>query len=510
MVRWRPGPIGRMALNMLLLAMSVMWLVDFFLGVMPDRQQFAQQVRERTAESLAIQVATLLQSGDLALLREALTEVKRRDGDIRSLAIRQSDGHLVAQAGNHRQLWQPLPGNRSTLTRVSVPLYRKGSQWGAVELVFHPVLPETLAGWLSYRPLQGAVLFCLLLGMVFYLFLRRSLHYLDPAAVVPERVRSAFDTLREAVLIIDHSGRIVLANQALRSLHPQADAGLTGQLLAKQGWLLAGLPPASAHWPWLLAMQTRQPIGGDELVIAQPHLREARRVIVNCSPIQDGSGKVRGCLISLSDVTALHESNHALRQTLSVLEASKAEIESKNAELFRLATRDPMTGCLNRRAFFEQFEPLFARHRQQNEPLVCIMCDIDHFKRFNDTHGHAVGDLVIKSVVKAIASGLREADLLCRYGGEEFCIVLPGQDLAQAMLIGERLRRAVEEQAGPGIRTVAGLRITMSFGVAVLDASVAGGEALIDQADQALYRSKEGGRNRVTAWQVRAETGVSL
>jgi GGDEF domain-containing protein len=134
----------------------------------------------------------------------------------------------------------------------------------------------------------------------------------------------------------------------------------------------------------------------------------------------------------------LHRINDQLLITLTDLESSKDEIRRQNEELHRLATRDPMTGCLNRRAFFGSAEPLYAQLKEQGEEVCCIMSDIDHFKSFNDRYGHAVGDQVIKSVAKCLGSELREVDMLCRYGGEEFCIMLPGSTPEQALDVAER------------------------------------------------------------------------
>jgi diguanylate cyclase (GGDEF)-like protein len=129
------------------------------------------------------------------------------------------------------------------------------------------------------------------------------------------------------------------------------------------------------------------------------------------------------------------------------------------------------------------------------------MGDIDHFKRFNDVHGHAVGDKVIQAVAKALGSKLREGDVLCRYGGEEFCIVLPNATAEQAAAVAERARETVEAHAGESIRSADVGKVTSSFGVATLKLGSATLDALVDRADTALYTSKNNGRNQVTVWQ---------
>jgi diguanylate cyclase (GGDEF)-like protein len=126
--------------------------------------------------------------------------------------------------------------------------------------------------------------------------------------------------------------------------------------------------------------------------------------------------------------------------------------------------------------------------------------DIDHFKQFNDVHGHAVGDQVIQVVARQLTAGLRPGDFLGRYGGEEFCIVLPGATPQEALAVAERMRADIEANARDAIRGVEVMPIAASFGVASLSTGVRSVEALIEQADQALYHSKQSGRNRVSLW----------
>ena len=228
---------------------------------------------------------------------------------------------------------------------------------------------------------------------------------------------------------------------------------------------------------------------------------EALRVVANASPIMDGSRRVRGCLVTFENVTHLYDLNTQLVRSMAELEESKREIEKKNDELLKLATRDPLTGCLYRRALFEKLEPLFASARGKGRSLCCIMTDIDHFKSFNDRYGHVLGDQVLQSVTRSLGSALREVDLLCRYGGEEFCIILPEVDMEQACAIAERLRVDVQTRAGASIRSTSGLEVTSSFGVSTIGPETIDPSQLIDMADQALYRAKHAGRNCVKTFE---------
>jgi diguanylate cyclase (GGDEF)-like protein/PAS domain S-box-containing protein len=162
-----------------------------------------------------------------------------------------------------------------------------------------------------------------------------------------------------------------------------------------------------------------------------------------------------------------------------------------NAKLYEetraLSLLDPLTGLANRRMMDILFEKYFAGTRRSGIPLSVIMLDIDHFKKYNDTHGHDSGDRLLAGLAKLLLNEIREADLAVRYGGEEFLILLPETDLIEASEISERIREAVE----------ATLAITVSLGVASYNLKIKKQEKIIKKADEALYRAKKRGRNRV-------------
>jgi diguanylate cyclase len=191
--------------------------------------------------------------------------------------------------------------------------------------------------------------------------------------------------------------------------------------------------------------------------------------------------------------------NSALMRTVVNLESAQTEILRQNGELERLASRDPLTGCLNRRAFYALFEKAFAESREHGSELCCVMVDIDNFKRVNDRYGHAVGDQAIQAVANCLSAGLRLTDTVGRYGGEEFCLMFPRTTLAEATDLAERLRIRVGAEAGSRLRMVSGLTLTVSIGVSAIAFGARTPLELIDQADKALYAAKEGGRNCVMA-----------
>lgn len=185
---------------------------------------------------------------------------------------------------------------------------------------------------------------------------------------------------------------------------------------------------------------------------------------------------------------------------LQMLEASRGEVRHQNEKLQILATRDTLTNCLNRRSFFDRLDSEFENARKDDLPLSCIMADIDHFKSINDNFGHATGDQVIREVADVLRVGLRSIDLLGRYGGEEFCIVLPGVNAQKTMDIAERLRCLVEAKFRGENDFKLDRRVTLSFGVSSLEFGATDSSQLVDQADKALYVSKNSGRNCVTRW----------
>ena len=128
------------------------------------------------------------------------------------------------------------------------------------------------------------------------------------------------------------------------------------------------------------------------------------------------------------------------------------------------------------------------------------MTDIDHFKSYNDRFGHAVGDRVIKAVAKVLGTGLRAEDLLGRYGGEEFCLMLPGVDIQRAVEIAERLREGIESFGGPSVRAGEGMQVTAGFGVSNVMLGAHDMAEMIEQADAALYTAKGASRNQVKRW----------
>lgn len=172
------------------------------------------------------------------------------------------------------------------------------------------------------------------------------------------------------------------------------------------------------------------------------------------------------------------------------------ELVSKNRLLEQLSTTDPLTGLRNRRYLTEVLSVEFLRAKRYHTPLSVVMADIDHFKEVNDRHGHAAGDSVLEAVGGILKRRLRGSDHGGRYGGEEFLMVLANADVDGAAIFAERLRQEVEATE-LGAESGSSISVTLSLGIAALGAEHQTPGDLVSHADEAMYRAKQAGRNRV-------------
>ena len=164
-------------------------------------------------------------------------------------------------------------------------------------------------------------------------------------------------------------------------------------------------------------------------------------------------------------------------------------------EIYRLTIEDSLTQTANKRALLDFLDKEFARAKRYQRDLAAIMVDLDHFKRVNDTFGHLMGDFVLRDFAKVISARIRHEELFARYGGEEFCLVLPEMNAEKGLRFGDTLRVLIEEH--PFAFEGNALRMTASFGIAVVTESMTRPEELLLAADENLYRAKNEGRNRV-------------
>ncbi len=193
--------------------------------------------------------------------------------------------------------------------------------------------------------------------------------------------------------------------------------------------------------------------------------------------------------------TSTRELAARLRLQLSLTEKTKA-LRNEKLRMAHMALTDMLTGTYNRAHFDATLEAELSRSRRSKRPVSLLMIDMDHFKSINDTYGHSVGDQVLKAAANVLQETTRRSDIVCRYGGEEFSVILPDTSNKNALITAEKIRKAMASLKIPcGEQT---LRVTISIGISGTSStfeSLSPSE-LIDQADRALYRSKHNGRNR--------------
>jgi len=276
-----------------------------------------------------------------------------------------------------------------------------------------------------------------------------------------------FNSMRDAVLILDPQDRLLDFNPAAKSLLPVLSKKNLGMAVAPMLNEMPALAKAVAN------AQDREEICLNDL---DGRCYEVETLPLFSVPANPASRRV-GRAVILADVSA----HVRLREELR----SRAET-------------DPLTGAANRRRFHQALEVECMRFSRNKLPVSVMMIDLDEFKEVNDRYGHPVGDTVLRTVAQLLLLSLRKTDLLARFGGEEFAVLLPETSLAGALLIAERVRETIDQK--PILAEGCLLEVSISIGVAShLEESEALPEALLKKADLALYRAKALGRNRVEA-----------
>lgn len=492
------SPIFRITLGLLLLTISLLLIGDL-LGLVPNQNAAKLEARKNIAETLAVQISYEISQKNLETASQVLSTIVKRNADIQSIGLRAQSKELVLDTGEHSKYWElEQDSEKSTDRNVLVPIYNQDGRWGTLEVSFAP-LQSGLATILENRSFAMMVLFVAIAGFLgYWLFLKRALRELDPSAAVPDRVRSALDVLVEGVAILDHSERIVLVNKALEVKLGLPEEKLLGKPLASFAWS-SDRPDfiKDQKMPWTLLFDSHQAPPTSHF-----KLKTERGVVldveINVAAISQPNKKIKGVIVTINDVTLLAKKNQELKVAIEHLESVQSEIHRQNIELTELATRDSLTNVLNRRTLFEGFDLLLDEAIQTEQLVSCIMVDIDHFKSVNDTYGHSTGDNVIKLLAKVFKTYARSNDLVGRYGGEEFVMVLPGVSECEAAEIAEQMRIYLSEYDTSDIAPA--LVVTASFGVSSTEQGVLVASEIVSFADQALYKAKESGRNRVVCY----------
>lgn len=482
----RIGTTTRIAFAMAMWTMTVLLGLKLS-GFLDDGHDQLLEQRAKLCESVAVSCSQLISKGgheDIPLLLETLVN---RNPELLSAGIRRRDGSLEFVAGQHDETWGQQH-QESGFNRIVVPVISGDRVYANIEAAFESPVRNGLLGILSLPSVKVVLLATVLNLIGFSVWLRRCLRHLDPSKVVPNQVRSTLDTMADVIFVLDNRGRIMLTNCRLSDVLGGSPDNYQGKSIHKLPWG-EGAEALQELVPGKEGQKIGLKVPGGESSQCQQ-----RTYQLNYSAIINPDGEKRGTILSLTDITLIEEKSQELRDTLADLQKSKEEISEQNEQLQFLATRDPMTGCFNRRAFFETFASTWSGSSRYDHPLSCVMVDVDHFKSINDRFGHAKGDEVLKGVAAAVLETARDSDIVCRYGGEEFCVLLPHVDLEGATIAAERFRMAIKACDFDG------LSVTASLGCSDRLQGAESAEAMLDQADQALYAAKRGGRNQVVAF----------
>ncbi len=457
------------------------------LGFVPDERGTAVAQRVRVCETLATSMSFLVERSEYEQIELQLESFKQRNKEFISAALRRDDELIIAAIGGHELSWRDAMEKESDGCFV-LPILSGAALWGRLEVQFAPVYTG-LQKYFSATVTSLLAILVPIVALVAWILLYRVLRYIDPSKAVPPRVRQTLDSFSEGVALLDRDEQVVLVNDAFAGLFDLAPDDLIGVSMRTLPWTHTA-DSTELSLPWKITANTTQAVNGHTLRLE--HSDGSWRIFsVNSSPILDEEGRFQGVMVALADVTPLEQKREQLATTLFELNQSKDEITKQNEELRHLATRDPLTSCINRRTFFEQFDNLFNESKTSGRPLCALMVDIDFFKSINDNYGHSKGDDVLQATGLLLNELTRDDDVVCRYGGEEFSVLMPGLSLDEASEAAERIRGSMAKI------DFVGFTITASVGVSEVKLGASDPQALLDQADKCLYVAKRKGRDQV-------------
>ncbi|MBH0183665.1 MAG: PAS domain-containing protein, partial [Nitrospira sp.] len=334
----RVTPLVWISLGLVSLTVSVMLAGDSLVDLVPNQERQILELRRNISESLAVQYSALAERDQVETVKFAMGELAKRNREILSLALLMKDGSVLAQIGEHAQIWVQPPGEESSLNFFQVPIFAGEQSWGVLQIAFQQA-DESWLHWFLTDPWVRFLGFVSGVGFLGYLFfMKRTLRQLDPSRVVPTRVKAALDALTQGVVMIDTQDLIVLANDAFGQAAGTPVTSLIGSDLSTLTWKTAASPAhQTLEHPWTRAIMEKQPQDNVFLLLDSPE-NDLRKFIVNVVPIMDDGSTVRGALVSFHDVTELDHANSQLKEANNELESSRCQILKKNQELETMNT----------------------------------------------------------------------------------------------------------------------------------------------------------------------------
>jgi len=300
--------------------------------------------------------------------------------------------------------------------------------------------------------------------------------------LIPVARSHLIETMQDGVLVLDRQNRVVDINPAMEKFlmgEPSTFIGkhaadILGYWIEKTEPLLKGIESQT---------EVRAP-------------NDPSRILdLRATLLHDRDSRLNGRLLVFREITERKEVERKLRAANSRLQSQLIEIGTLQSRLREQAIRDPLTNLFNRRYLEETLDRELARAMRETYPVCIIMIDIDHFKQVNDTHGHEAGDLVLKAMADVMVSQSRRGDFVCRFGGEEFIVVMPNISRDVAHERAEALRQALNSLRIPYNRTQ--ITATISMGIASHPANGGTREAILRAADRAMYAAKAAGRDHI-------------
>ncbi|AEG16988.1 diguanylate cyclase and metal dependent phosphohydrolase [Desulfofundulus kuznetsovii DSM 6115] len=283
---------------------------------------------------------------------------------------------------------------------------------------------------------------------------------------------------RNAIIVVHRDGRIYLINRAAEEIF-----GLNGRAVAGMPFeaVFTGRQrPGEVAFSYPVAAALTA--GEDICNVEQSYITTNGwhyALLTDCLQLRDKRGRVHGVVLITRDIT------------------ERKVVEEK---LRGLAVRDSLTMLYNHSYFKQVLDREVARASEQGGKLAYLMMDVDNFKSYNDQFGHPAGDELLRQLARLLEKNVRQVDIVGRYGGDEFAVILPGADQAVAVEVGERLRRAIADYPFPYRELMPGGRITVSVGVSCFPGDASSAAELIRQADEAMYNAKRNAKNRVEVW----------
>lgn len=362
-------------------------------------------------------------------------------------------------------------------------------------------------GWLQINTSAATfwvTCYALMLGSGIFLY-SFALYLSRVQRLIPGDLQYLLDHVPDAFVILDEHDQIIYTNDAFGLILQSPDSEYLGRPIETLDWHISD----GSKFPWHRKTDPASESKGtanvgvnhhDQLITYIHPDGQQRLFAVHAKRISGASRLSGMCVVSVRDATIAERYRAEMEGLLAQTRVSSEEVQRRNEKLNRLVREDSLTGCQNRRALDDALPQLWSQNQANESSFSCLMFDIDRFKAVNDTHGHAVGDDVLRQVGKKLRETFAGVGQVYRYGGEEFCVLLPRHEHQEAQWIAERIRQSIEELEIATSPEQDSIRPTVSIGVADLSHGAKDAATLVAQADKCLYIAKRRGRNQVVVY----------